>query len=49
MTVSTPVAIGSRVPVWPHFLTAHMRRTLATAPKEVMPLGLSIIMIPVIS
>ena len=47
ITVITPVAMGSSVPVWPHFFSLQIRRTLATAPKEVMFFGLSKIIIPV--
>ncbi len=40
-TGSTPVAIGSRVPAWPHFLPRNTRPTRSTARKEVIPDGLS--------
>ena len=49
MTIgSTPVAMGSKVPACPIFFIFKILRILATAPKEVMPAGLSIGMMPVI-
>ena len=47
-TGSTPVAMGSRVPLWPSFRVPSTPRILATTSKLVQPAGLSTIRIPCI-
>src|SRR5688572_24921828 len=43
---STPVASGSRLPVWPAFSRPNTRRTRCTAALELSPRGLSSSRIP---
>ena len=45
---STPVARGSKVPVWPIFFSLESLRSTATASKEVKPSGLSSMIMPFI-
>ena len=48
-TGSTPVAMGSKVPVWPIFFSQASPRSTATASNEVNPWGLSNISMPFIN